>query len=273
VSGVWPLVAVGVAALTAALLATVAVRTAPPSLLVENRAGRVVPAILGWALVGGVVVGLTVVELLWPARGPPTQLFGGVALVAVLAAGSLDDLRGRRARGFRGHLGSLLRGRVTTGIVKLVVGMAVGLWLALWADGGPVRVAASALLIVVSINLWNALDVVPGRALKWGVLVLVSVLAVGMDRSVGVLAGAGLGAAVAVLPFDLRQRGMLGDAGSNPLGLLAGLGLALLVPTWGIIVAAAAALALQVAAETVTISRLIEAVPPLRWFDRLGRRT
>jgi hypothetical protein len=271
---VWPLVAVAVAAPTAAVLAAVVIRSAPPSLLVENRMGRVVPAVLGWGLVGGAVIGLMAVELLWAGAGKSSALMlGGLALVALLAAGFLDDLRGRHARGFRGHLGSLIRGRVTTGIVKLVVGLAVGLWLAVWADGGPVRVAVSALLIVVSINLWNALDVVPGRALKWGIVALGPVLAVGLDGSAGVLAGAGLGAAVAVLPFDLRQRGMLGDAGSNPLGLLAGLGLALLLPTWGIAAAAAAALALQVAAETVTISRLIEAVPPVRWFDRLGRRT
>jgi len=37
-------------------------------------------------------------------------------------------------------------------------------------------------------------------------------------------------------------------------------------------VAAALALVLQVAAETVTLSRLIDAAPPLAWLDRLGRR-
>jgi hypothetical protein len=65
---------------------------------------------------------------------------------------------------------------------------------------------------------------------------------------------------------------MLGDAGSNPLGFIVGTGLAAILPTWGVILAAVMALGLQVAAETVTISRLIEAVPPLRWYDRLGRR-
>ena len=34
----------------------------------------------------------------------------------------------------------------------------------------------------------------------------------------------------------------------------------------------AALLVLHGLAETVTLSRLIEAAPPLRWFDRLGRR-
>jgi hypothetical protein len=32
-------------------------------------------------------------------------------------------------------------------------------------------------------------------------------------------------------------------------------------------------LALQVAAETITISRLVEATAPLRWLDRVGRRS
>jgi hypothetical protein len=36
-------------------------------------------------------------------------------------------------------------------------------------------------------------------------------------------------------------------------------------------VGAAVAVALNVLAEILTLSRLIDAVAPLRWFDRLGR--
>jgi hypothetical protein len=36
-------------------------------------------------------------------------------------------------------------------------------------------------------------------------------------------------------------------------------------------VAAVCAVALNVLAETVSLSRLIEGVAPLRWLDRLGR--
>jgi len=77
---------------------------------------------------------------------------------------------------------------------------------------------------------------------------------------------------VGILPLDLAQRGMLGDSGSNPLGLVSGLGAAVTLPTWGVLLAAGVVVVLQVVAETVTISRAIEAVPPLRWYDRLGRR-
>jgi UDP-GlcNAc:undecaprenyl-phosphate GlcNAc-1-phosphate transferase len=274
-SGVWPAVALVSASVSAAILGALAVRASPRSLMVENWSGRLVPAVLGWALVGGAIVGLAVVGVAWSGgdRAADALLFAGAGMAALLTAGFLDDLRGQHARGFREHLATLARGRVTTGIVKLVVGLAVGVGLALWAGGGALRVVASAVVIVVSINLWNAFDVVPGRALKLGALVLVGALALGLDRPAGIIAAAGLGAAAGVLPLDLAERGMLGDTGSNPLGLMAGLALALVLPTWGVVVAAGAALALQVAAETVTITRLIESVPPFRWADGLGRRS
>jgi hypothetical protein len=272
VNALWAGVALVTALVVATALAAVAVRAAPPSLRVANRAGRVVPVVLGLAMVpafeAGVLPGLAL------GRGDPTGAGPVVALsLGILAlAGLVDDAVGGHARGFGGHLGSLARGRPTTGILKLGVGVALAVWLAVAVGGEPLRVVAAAVLIAASINVWNALDVAPGRALKWGIVVLAAVLVGGFDRPAGILAAAGLGAAVGVLPFDLRERGMLGDAGSNPLGLLAGVGLALVLPTWGVVGAAAAVLGLQVAAETVTISRLIDATPPVRWFDRAGRR-
>jgi UDP-N-acetylmuramyl pentapeptide phosphotransferase/UDP-N-acetylglucosamine-1-phosphate transferase len=64
---------------------------------------------------------------------------------------------------------------------------------------------------------------------------------------------------------------MLGDAGSNLLGLAIGVAAYQAMADVSIIVAAALVLALNVVAETVTLSRAIDAIPPLRWWDRLGR--
>jgi hypothetical protein len=263
-------VAMAAGAFVAAATGVILVRRAPGRLLVVNHRGSRVPAVLGVGFVAGTAVGWGIV-LAWGT--PPTvglEVIGAVGLVA--AAGLLDDVAGHPARGFRGHFGSLVRGRPTTGILKLVVGVVVGVVLAIQAGGGPIRVAASAVLIVVSVNLWNALDVTPGRALKIGVVALATVLALSLGGPVAALAGTGLGAAVGLLPLDLAERGMLGDVGSNPLGLVAGLTIALVLPTWGVVLAAAIGLAIQVVAETVTISRVIEAVPPLRWIDGLGRK-
>jgi hypothetical protein len=270
----WPAVAVAIGAAAAGLLALLGVRTAPARLTRENHAGRRVPAVLGLAFVGGLLLAAPATLAFSGRRFGPVEAvtIGAVALVA--GAGLLDDLLGGGAeRGFRGHLGGLIRGRPTTGVLKLVVGIGSGLWLALVIGGGPARVTATTVLVAASANLWNALDVRPGRSAKWGIVALVPALPAAGDAGMGLVAGAALGAALGVLPFDLAERGMLGDAGSNPLGLVAGAGLAVILPTPWLAVAAATALLLQVAAETVTISRVVEAVPPLRWFDRLGRRT
>jgi Glycosyl transferase family 4 len=254
----------------AGILAALSVTSAPRRLVRENHRGHRVPAVLGLALVGGVVVGTLLGLLPGDPAGPVVSaLLAGAVLLA--AAGLLDDLAGDGPRGFRGHLRGMARGRPTTGVLKLVVGAAAGVTVALMIGGGALRVVAAAFLVAVSVNLWNALDVLPGRSLKWAILILVPVLAGTREMTLGVAAAATLGASAGVLPFDLAERGMLGDAGSNPLGLLVGTGLAVALPTPGVLAAAAIVVLLQAAAETVTISRLIEALPPLRWFDRLGR--
>jgi UDP-GlcNAc:undecaprenyl-phosphate GlcNAc-1-phosphate transferase len=269
----WPAVALVVGSVAAGALALVSVSATPARLVRANHAGRRVPEVLGPALVGAVLLGALVGRV--GAGGPPAsaEMATLAAAVAVAAAGLLDDLfGGDQARGFRGHLGGLLHGRPTTGLLKLLVGVGAGVLVAVAIGGAALRVAAAAVLVAAAANLWNALDVRPGRSLKWGIVVLIPVLAVAWESGFGLVAGAALGAAVGVLPFDLRERAMLGDAGSNPLGVLAGAGLALVLPTPAVVVAAAAAVLIQVAAETVTLSRVIEAVPPLRWFDGLGRR-
>lgn len=263
-------VAVGVGAAASLLLAFALTGwPAPWRPLRENYAGRPVPVVLGVAVVGGTLLGALA------SKGPPSDGVGlalWAGLAALLVAGMLDDRVRDGPRGIAGHLRSLSRGRPTTGILKLIVAVAAGAGVALAAGGQPVRVAAGTVLIALAVNLFNALDVVPGRSLKWGVVALAATLAWLWGDPRALLPAAGLGAAAAALGFDLRERGMLGDGGSNPLGLLVGAALLLALPTAGVVGAAALLLLLQVAAETVTISRLVDRVPPVRWFDRLGRR-
>ena len=64
---------------------------------------------------------------------------------------------------------------------------------------------------------------------------------------------------------------MLGDGGANLLGFTIGLGLYVVLADGAVVLAAAIAVVINAVAETVTLSRVIEAIPPLRWFDALGR--
>jgi UDP-N-acetylmuramyl pentapeptide phosphotransferase/UDP-N-acetylglucosamine-1-phosphate transferase len=273
----WPAVGVLVAGVVSASVAAVACKWPPGSMIRLNHANRPVPVVLGMGFSLGVVAGayVSATGVAWGVPDPApiaVAMATGLVIVVLTVVGALDDRFGDGARGLRGHLGSLAGGRPTTGILKLVAGVAAAVILALHLADDPVRIVGIAVLVALCTNLWNALDVVPGRALKWALVVLVPVLATAWSRASAPVIAATVGAALGVLPFDLRERGMLGDAGSNPVGFLVGLALAVVLPTPALLAAAGLILLLQVAAETVTISRLIAAVPPLRWFDALGRR-
>ena len=64
---------------------------------------------------------------------------------------------------------------------------------------------------------------------------------------------------------------MLGDTGANVLGAVVGLAIVLGTGPGARTVALLAVVALNVAGELVSFSRLIDAVPPLRALDRAGR--
>jgi UDP-GlcNAc:undecaprenyl-phosphate/decaprenyl-phosphate GlcNAc-1-phosphate transferase len=239
-------------------------------LRVANHRGVQVPAILGLALGGFAAASVAAVALL--DRIDRAGWIATAALALVLAAGLVDDLLPSGPRGIREHLRALAAGRVSTGIVELVVvaGAAAVTVAAVPGRTGLARVAG-ALLIAASANVCNGLDVRPGRAIKFFLPVALVVLATPWPAQ-PFLPGVALGALL-LLPWDAGERAMLGDAGANLLGFTAGLGLFHLVHGWALLAAALLAVALNVLADTVTLTRLIEIVPPLRWYDAMGRRT
>jgi UDP-N-acetylmuramyl pentapeptide phosphotransferase/UDP-N-acetylglucosamine-1-phosphate transferase len=238
-------------------------------LTVRNHRGREVPAVLGFVLAaGGVASAVTVVALDHvPAAG--WIALAGAGLIA--AAGLVDDLAPGGPRGLRGHLTALAGGHVTTGIVKLFT---IGAVSVVTVAAGPgrseiARLAGVVLLASVT-NLWNGLDVRPARALKFGYLALPAVGACSWPLAPFV-PGVFL-ASLLVLPWDAGERAMLGDTGSNLLGFTVGMTLYGSLPDGLVLVATAIGVVLNVLADTLTLSRVIDAVPPLRWYDRVGTR-
>jgi UDP-N-acetylmuramyl pentapeptide phosphotransferase/UDP-N-acetylglucosamine-1-phosphate transferase len=240
-------------------------------LTVDNHRGRPVPATLGIAVFAGSVLAQAVAGAVALAVGTELghdtwALMAGATLV--FAAGFADDLRPGGPRGLLAHGRSLLRGRPTTGLLKAVAGLAGSVLVVLTVHGrSPLVMGAGVLLIAGATNLWNGLDVAPGRAGKAFVLAAVPMLFFAPPA----LLARVLGAEVAALWPDLRERGMLGDAGSNVLGFVAGAAAYTELTGLGVAIAAAVAVALNLVAETVTLSRGIRAVPPLRWLDRAGQ--
>ena len=265
----WAIIAAGF--LSSLVVAMALVRTG--ALPAENHRGTRIPVVLGLSVAAGAAVGV----LAWLAEGvaPGARVDGSVSTLAaalVAAAGFVDDVAGEGPRGLREHLRWIARGRMTSGLLKMFVAIAASVVTVVNSPqvGTPVRIAGVA-LCAASTNLWNDLDVRPGRAGKWFVLAGAASLLAGIPSGVVPVVPAAFGACLAVLPYDLLERAMLGDGGSNLLGFLAGVGLYWVLPDRGIIVAAVVTVALNVVGETVTLSRVIDSARPLRWFDRLGR--
>jgi hypothetical protein len=168
----------------------------------------------------------------------------GITLVMLL--GFADDVLGGDERGFRAHL----RAGRTTGTLKLVGIPLVGLL--------RTRSVSGALLFALSANFLNQLDTKPGRALKAYLLAALPLRAPA-------------GRVVLLLPYDLRERVMLGDAGSNALGAMLGLKSVERLHGWGRWAAIGVLAGLTLLGERRSLGGLIERTPGLREVDRLGR--
>lgn len=240
-----------------------------PGLDRRNYHGATVSLAAGPALVAATLAGALVAGQ--PASRPADRRVLSALLAAVGAAalaGGYDDAFGSpAARGLRGHLHALRSGRLTTGMGKvLAIGAGAGL-ASSRLGGGPYNVATGAGLIAGAANLGNLLDLRPGRTAKVALLTGVPLLA----NPGGWPAAGAVGAAAGLLPVELAERGMLGDAGANALGAALGVALAARAGAPARLLGLALTAALTLASERVSFSAVIDATPALRWLDRLGR--
>jgi hypothetical protein len=258
----------GIGLLLAALGLLVS-RTTSPRWQKPNRRGTTLPVSLGWALALGIVGTALVVwqqvRILGLRDSQSGELLGAAT---VFLAGVVDDGYGGAVRGLRGHLRALLNGELTTGGLKLAAAVLASAVTVAWTPREHLWANLLALVAIAGCtNVWNGLDVAPGRALKGFLAVAVVLLVVDLKAFLLVCTGA----AAAVLWPDLRERGMLGDAGANLLGFLAGAEIVRRLPEVWLLPAALVVVGLNILAETITFTKTIETIPPLRWFDRLGR--
>jgi hypothetical protein len=241
-----------------------------------NHRGEPVTLLEGPAVAAGAIVGVLAEASLAAASGSTrssgspgwrraaAMVLGGAGAAAF---GAYDDLAGSGdRRGFRGHIGALRQGEVTTGAVKLGGIGLTGVVSAALAGGSPADVILNAGLVAGGANLLNLFDLRPGRALKVAAASGALLGAAGQDS-----VAAPLGAGLALLPEDLGERAMLGDAGANALGAMLGASAAGLSRPARIALLAGIA-GLTAASEKVSFTKVIARTPALNWLDMLGRR-
>ena len=197
-------------------------------------------------------------------------------LLGIAFLGFLDDALGQGAapatpRGWRGHWRALRAGTLSTGAIKAIGALALAAYVVSGRGLEDWRYAADVALLILATNLFNLLDLRPGRVEKG-----LGLLALGLCLGAWTLAplellGIFVGPVLVGAALTLRERAMLGDTGSNLIGAIAGIWLLTTLGGDGRLIALALVAALTIYGELRSISAKIESVPPLRWLDSLGR--
>ena len=169
----------------------------------------------------------------------------------------------------------MAKGRLSTGGLKLLVGGLLAVVVVGFANvGSLLDLVLGSVVVALAANVGNLLDRAPGRVSKVGVVVAVVLLVAtpAGERSAIIATMIVLGAAAGILLPDLREELMLGDAGSNVIGAVAGLAMVLTAGRVVEVVAVVVLAALNVASERISFSKVIASVRPLHALDMLGRR-
>ena len=258
---------------------------ARPVALLEKRVASVI-----WWLIPGVLSYLAVPLLLPIFQAqlrPYTQLSGGEGQLVMIARakdvdyatlfalclllfailGGVDDSLGKSSKkGFRGHF---TERQLSTGGLKAWGGAASSLVIASLLTNNWLELLVNGAVIALGANFLNLLDLRPGRAGKAFILLALPSLLLRWV-SLGPLFGL-LCAVVGYLPWDLRRRVMMGDAGSNPLGAALGLATAIYSPLYVKIILSVILLGLNALSERVSFSGIIESNRFLHFLDQLGQ--
>jgi hypothetical protein len=233
-----------------AILATVALVALAPLAVLNDRAG---------------------LDLLAPELRRWLPYVLGIAFL-----GFLDDALGQgeaaaTPRGWRGHWGALREGRLSTGAIKAIGAVALAAYVVSGQGLATWRYVADVVLLVLTTNLFNLLDLRPGRAEKGLALLGAALCLFAWTPAPIELLGIFAGPALVGAWLTLGERAMLGDTGSNLIGAIAGVWLLTVLSQDARLIALGIVLVLTVYGELRSISATIERVPPLRWLDSIGR--
>lgn len=204
--------------------------------------------------------------------GGQVYLYFLLGLLAISFLGFIDDMLGARdTLGFKGHFSALFQGRLTTGGLKALGGGFIALFLAVCLGGAWWNVILNTFLMALFANMMNLLDLRPGRAVKGFLFFLLLIAVTACFRLDYLLLTPLLGAVLCYFPIDLKGKAMMGDAGSNVLGLALGIYAAGWLSLGARLAFLVFLIAIHIFTEKYSLTAVIENNKLLKAIDQLGR--
>ena len=187
--------------------------------------------------------------------------------------GLLDDLNSDRQKGLFGHIYLFIfKGIVSSGLVKACLGIITSAFFSLaFNRNWDIHILVDTLIIALTANLINLLDVKPGRAAK-GVIIWIIIFLIFKAEFETLILLYPITVMIAVfLSGDLQEHFMMGDTGANALGGLLG-GITVIFMSFDAkILYLIFLIAVHVLTEFVPLSKIIEKSRILSLVDNLGR--
>ncbi|WWD84491.1 hypothetical protein TEGL_29240 [Terrisporobacter glycolicus ATCC 14880 = DSM 1288] len=192
-------------------------------------------------------------------------------MMAMFFAGIIDDTIGNRdVSGLKGHFKSLFKGKLTTGGFKALFGGFVGLVISVSISKNITDIIINTLIIALSTNLMNLFDLRPGRAIKVYLVIMITIF-ITLTGYIKILPLLILPNVLAYFNFDLKAKAMMGDTGSNALGISIGIlmafGYTLNVRIGWLVFL----VLIHLLTEKFSLTKIIEKNKLLNFIDRLGR--
>lgn len=193
-----------------------------------------------------------------------------LSIILMSYVGLIDDLLGDRSvTGLKGHIKSLLHLKLTTGGLKAITGLIVSLYISINLSSRIIDILVNTIVIALFTNFLNLLDLRPGRACKVFLLFSIIFLVAGSESPQILMIV--LGSVMAFLPLDLKGKIMLGDTGSNILGLTLGISSVLLFNFNVRLIIMIFLILVHFVTEKYSLTKIIEGNRFLNFLDMIGR--
>ncbi len=196
-----------------------------------------------------------------------------ITIVLIGLIGMIDDFIGETdIKGFKGHIKALFKGKLTTGGLKAIVGLFLAILFSTYSSNSYGEMIVNVFLITLFTNIVNLFDLRPGRASKVFLLLSVLLILTSYIKMYNFIIYSAIAIILVYIRYDLKAKAMMGDIGSNALGMTLGT-FCVITHSLNIkIIYLIILIILHIISEVSSFSKIIKNNKFLSYLDNIGRQ-